>query len=307
MEMMMASSTQLHSTRPIYDRWVIMESQRWMALIVTGVVALTLATELLLPLNISAVRAIAGAGVALMLVVALLMDRPLTGRSLRSIRPRLKERCESLYGVDLSDADYVGVSSCAESGYAVGNSSFDIGFLVFEPGAMRYFGDRIAFTLRSDQIIAAKPIPAGVQGGLLFRSVVVKWMENKYSNPNQFSILTFEAVSKKDLETCASVLIQKIEERKQQTAPIPKIISSPPAFNAIQKAFPRLYLAYWSWYWGLQGPVRLLLFPHRYYGDKWLLIVMSASGLLCLAYEWIRHGIELMLHGIRMRRARSVS
>lgn len=161
------------------------------------------AARLFLPLGMRTTTIAMWMGVVLSIGVAIVIDRWLPPIDLRRLRTPLQARCESIYGVDLSEATFVGASP------AVYSTDYDLGFLMVEPGVMRYFGERASFGLYSEQVLRVLAHPR--QTGQSPR-VDITWRETKVSAWRQFSLTVREPVLAKDVQSLTESLAARIEE-----------------------------------------------------------------------------------------------
>jgi hypothetical protein len=90
---------------------------------------------------------------------------------MRGMRDRLQTPLERRYGVDLSEAAYVGVSPYKDFGI----TDWDVGFLVVGPDAIRFYGERMSIQLMPGHIGEMKYGNGGVVFG--YAPIQIVWRE----------------------------------------------------------------------------------------------------------------------------------
>lgn len=137
---------------------------------------------------------------------------------MRRFRRTVEDKCESEYGLDLSNAPHVGISPGPRGRNYSGETSWDIGFLVFEEGRIAYYGDRSAFEFRPEQIIDVQFKPNWELPGFGYPRLSISWRDQPQASPEFISLSTRDARSILGMWKLTKSLHCRIEEWRQASS-----------------------------------------------------------------------------------------
>lgn len=124
------------------------------------------------------------------------------------LRGLLQVKCEEVYGLDLTDAPFVGISPGWGMREYEGDSAWDVGFITFEFGRMRYLGDRTDFELPPNQVIGAG---LASDAGSLFPRLDVIWQSAPDADRRVLGVYMRDAGSPREISRQARDLLSRIE------------------------------------------------------------------------------------------------
>ncbi len=159
---------------------------------------------------------IALGGIALGFFVIALGLRHAGFVAMRRLRAPVQKKVEATYHRALDTLPHVGMSPGAELRSYGGETSWDAGFLLLEPGRLRFFGDACAFTLRPDQIVQAEIRTHSYPFMGTFERLYVTWRVTPDAPPQEFSLEARDSRSFRDLYRRTRQLQAAIEAWRAQ-------------------------------------------------------------------------------------------
>lgn len=138
--------------------------------------------------------------------------------SMRSFRPALEKKISGLYGLDLSRELYVGLSPGAVVRSYGGETSWDIGFMLIEPGRLSYLGEKAAFAITPDQVVSVDIRTHGTALTGRFPRVFVTWRDAATQQERTVNLECRDARSFKVVRRMSAELKQRIEAWRQMPA-----------------------------------------------------------------------------------------
>lgn len=148
-------------------------------------------------------------------------------RKAHLLRQPLQVKCERVYGHDLMDVLLVGVSPGWGKRNYEGDYSWDVGFMVFEGGRMRYFGDRTDFELSPGQVVG---VESASDAESIFPRLDVIWQRAPGADRHVLGVYVRDSASPRGNRRRARGLLSGIESfREGAGAPLPTGDSRLPA------------------------------------------------------------------------------
>lgn len=136
---------------------------------------------------------------------------------------RFRARLAAKYPDELRDLllsePLVGFSPGDKVKHYNGDTSWDLGVLILEPGRMRYFGDICTFDLRPDQVVSADTKRPVNTLGIAYHRTRVFWRMWPESEPQSFTLEPWDAHGIFETKKVAAALKDRIEAWRQAAAP----------------------------------------------------------------------------------------